>query len=328
MKLCSLLLLAAFAVFAQAPTIIIGPHYASAVPTVAQGKPSRATIAGTPVLGFVAGPNALDLRAIVGTASAARLGDAVSVPETAKHLYLSPRQRYALVEQDGSLAIWRLGGAEPRNTLTPIAITASHPDLVAFSPRGEAVALYSRSSGRLQIIVGLPMKPSVISEIPAAAVGDASGFALSDDAKAIIAVSPDSNALFVFNSSAWHSLPTGYMPSAWSFLPNTHDLVISDPTQNVVALLSNVDEPGPAVHIIAQGIGPNFVAAAKGGDIVILADSKSGTIWSVEPKTMVLRQLSSGMRIDSLALLRDGHTALLSVSPTLSLFQVPSAAGY
>jgi hypothetical protein len=121
-------------------------------------------------------------------------------------------------------------------------------------------------------------------------------------------------------------LATAYTPAAWSFLSNTHDLVISDPTQNVVALLSGVDDPAPAVHILAEGIGPNLVAVAKGGDAVLLANSKSGTLWSVEPKTMTLRQLASGMRVDSLSLLRDGHTALLSAAPTLSLFQFPSAS--
>jgi hypothetical protein len=111
-------------------------------------------------------------------------------------------------------------------------------------------------------------------------------------------------------------------------VPNTHDLVISDATQGTVVLLSGVGETDAVVHILAEGIQPDFVAATRRDELVILADSKSGIIWAVEPKTATVYQLSSGMRVNSLALLRDGHTTLLSVSPSLSLLQIPAAPAF
>ncbi len=334
MRLCFLLFFGAAAGFAQAPTLISVPHQAApADERPLARKVARATAAGTPFLGFVLGPSPLDLRAILGTASTAHLSDPLSIPETAQCLYLPPRQRYALVEQDAPLAVWRMQTAAPnsaRESLMPITGAMSHPDLVAFSPRGEAAVVYSRATNRLQIIGGLPVKPSILSELLTTDIGKLSKLAVTDDGKTIVALSENSNLLSFFKSGRWQAVPAAYKPAAWSFVPNTHDLVVSDATQNIVVLFSSLGETAlpPVIHILAQGIQPDFVAVPKSGEAVILADSNSGTLWSVEPASMTLHQLSSGTRVDSLTLLRDGHTALLSVSPNLSLFHLPSASDF
>jgi hypothetical protein len=332
MQLLFPLLLGAVLGSAQAPTVVVAPHHVppgdrSSLPN----KVARATTTGAPLLGFVPGPGPLDLRAIVGTASTAHLSDPICVPENAKRVYLPPRQHYALIEQDGPFAVWRMASpipGNPRESLMPINGTMPRPDLVAFSPRGEAAMLYSRTTNRLQVIGGLPAKPFISSELLTTEIGDVSKFALSDDGKVLVALSGESDLVSFFHSGRWQPLPAAYKPVAWSFMPKAHDLVISDSVQNMVVLLSDVGEAAPVVHILAQDIPADLVAVTKSGEAVILADSRSGTIWAIEPKTMMPHQLVSGRRIDWLSLLRDGHTTLLSISPTLSLFQCPPLADF
>lgn len=332
MRLWLVWLFGGVAALAQAPIAVVVPGHSTPVnQTPLAGRAVRANAAGAPFLGFVLGPDALELRAILGTTSTAHLSDPLRVPEAATRLYLPPRQHYALIEQDGPLAVWRLGNAAPSiasEVLTPITGTMSHPDVVAFSPRGEAAVVYSRTNNRLQVIDWLPAKPSIASEVMTTQIGDVSKLALSDDAKTVVALSANSNLVSFFSAGVWRPMPGAYEPAAWSFVSRTHDLVLTDLVQNMVVLLSGLGETAPVIRILAQGIRPDLLTVTKSGESVILADSTSGTVWAAETKTMTLRQLSSGAHVDSLSLLRDGHAALLSVSPTLSVFQFPPVSGY
>lgn len=331
MRLWLFLLFGAAAILAQAPVALITPHHAPADQRPVAGKAIRANVAGAPFLGFVLGSDPLELRTIVGTASTAHLSDPLAVPDAARRLYLPPRQHYALMEQDGPLAVWRLRSAIPSNaseSWAPVTGTMSHPDLVAFSPRGEAAVVYSRTNKRLQVIDGLPAKPSISSESLTTELGDISKLVLTDDAKTVVALSGESNLISFRSEGAWRPIPGAYRPTAWSFVTRAHDLVLSDAAQSMVVVLSGVGETEPGVHILAEGIQADCVAVTKNGEAVILADSKNGTVWAAEPRTMTLREVSSATHVDSLSLLRDGRTALLSVSPALSIFQFPPASSF
>src|SRR5690242_11417511 len=108
---------------------------------------------GAAVLGFLPGPGPLELNAILGVFGAARLGDPVTAPKTATRLYVATGQQFALVEQnsDAPLSVWDLAA---NSGLTAITGALPHPDLVAFSPRGDSAALYAHESGQSQVVGG------------------------------------------------------------------------------------------------------------------------------------------------------------------------------
>ncbi len=301
----------------------------TAVPNLLAGAETRTSVAGPPVLGYVLGPAPAELHAILGTAKAPQLGGSIAVPENSKRLYLPPRQLYAIVEQssDDPVAVWRLGTATligEKDLLTPIKGGMAHPDLVAFSPRGESAALYSKTLGSLQVVVDLPAKPAIREHFSVALVGELIRIAVTDDGSLIVTEDVTGQVQFA-TDKGWRPLSGDYAPLAWSFLPKTHDLVVSDATQKTITLVENVSEAPTAVHILAQGMRTDHLTVTKDGDVIATADSRNGKVWTIQLKTGTVTPVLSSAKVDSLSSLRDGRTFLLSSSPVLSLLK-PTAS--
>ena len=195
-----------------------------------------------------------------------------------------------------------------------------HPDLVAFSPRGEAAALYSLSSKQLQVIGNLPARASVIRQLSAESWGELRQIALTDDGELVIAGLPDGRLLYSSVGGRWTTWSAGYTPRAWYFVPSSHDLVLSDPAQGAIVLLSKLNET-PEAHILATQAQADRLAMTKEGEQLVAADSASGRLWSIEVRTGAVTSLAPA-RVESLSCLRDGHTFLLSASPALSLLRL------
>ena len=273
-------------------------------------------LAGAPVLGFALGPGAAELHAIVGTVRAPQLGDLIAAPENTKRLYLPPRQQYVLVERSSEdpAAVWAVHRAFVSGTKQdPIAIKGAlaHPDLVAFSPRGNAVALYSEIEGKVQVVGNLPAEPSVSREV-SLFLGVPSQMAVSDDASLVVAEMADGTSSFSWNGAAWRLLPGGFTPTAWTFIPNTHDLVISDAGQKVVVALRNIDGGLGSAQVCAPGVQANLLSPTKSGDEVVAVYTGNGTLWTIELKTGAVTPGMRNAKVDSLLSLRDGRTFLLS----------------
>ena len=335
MKYFAIALASAALTGAQTPAISIGPNTAG---LGGRDLPvAGAALAGSrisvPILGYIAGPGPLDLRAIVGTAKTARLGPPITLPASAKHIFMPPREHYVLLEGSASepLAVWLPTRSNAEST--PVSGAMPHPDIVAFSARGEAAALYAKTGDRLQVINGLPGEAVVTAQPGVGKLGEPATFAVSDDGAVVLVQLADGRALTALRGAAWQRLPVADGARTVLFVPKTHNLVVSDTAQQALTLLANVgDKPqGALVGMVSgEGVEADRLAFTKEGGVLLAASSSHNKLWTVDLKTMTPAP-ASATAIDTLLPLRDGHTFLLS-SPGLSLLNVSvdrdSAVGF
>jgi hypothetical protein len=282
---------------------------------------------GTAILGFTAGPASLQLSAILGVFGAARISQPIAVPETVTRLYLSARQRYALVEQNsaGPLAVWNLDetllldrkpGADG---LVAIAGALSHPDLVAFSPRGESVALYVSASRQLQVIAGMPNKAFIKKTPPLESPATITMIAVSDDASVVVTKDSAGDLQVSSDDTSWRPVYGAYSPLAWSFIPRTHDLIVSDSQENAVFLIEQADSKNTRA-VLAENCLPDQLAVTSAGEILAALDSKRSILWTIDLKNRGSNVTTSAQNLNSLTILRNGNTFLASsrsAGPTL-----------
>ena len=134
--------------------------------------------------------------------------------------------------------------------------------------------------------------------------------------------------------SNWRLMPWNYSAAVWSFVSNSHDLVLSnvalsDTRQAGLLLFRQVEGPNaPAVSLTGAGVHPDSLAMTSDGENVIAAASANGTVWSIELKTGTVRLASAQQGEAPLLTLRDGHTFFLSVGAdaSFSLLNVASAS--
>lgn len=290
---------------------------------------------GTAILGFMAGPAPLQLSAILGVFGAARISQPVAVPETITRLYLSARQRYALVEQNstGPLAVWNLnetvlpGHKVGSDGLVAIAGALPHPDLVAFSPRGQSVALYASASGQLQVIGGMPNKAFIKKTPPLESPATITMIAVSDDASVVVTKDSAGDLQISSGDTNWRPVYGAYSPLAWYFIPNSHDLIISDSQEKAVFLIEQADSKNTRA-VLAENCLPDQLAVTNAGEILAAVDSRQGILWTIDLKSGGPSVIKSAQSLDSLTMLRNGNTFLAcsrTASPTL--LKISDSAG-
>jgi hypothetical protein len=326
----------------QVPIVSIKPQSSLTTGSIGSGpaprlsstqEERRVATAGAAILGYMPGPGPAQVRAIFGTAHTPRLGEQMVVPDGAKRLYLPPRQQYALLEQssDEPVAIWLLHRSiANQRAVDVLAVKGAmaHPDLVAFSPRGDAAVLYSQADARLQVVSGLPGQPSLSRQLSTAALGTPSQIAITDDAALVVADLADRGMAFSLNGAAWLPLATGYTPQAWTFIPNSHSLAISDAAQRTILLLPDAAEGSSAFHVLAQNASADRLAAAKDGSQLAAANPSAGQIWTIDLKTGIVTPIEGFAKVDTLSLARDGFTVLLSASPRVSLLKLTGSGDF
>lgn len=319
-------------IFIFSAALLSGQVRSVGIKPTAPAPPDEATekrnaLAGPPVLGYVVGPGPADLRAILGASRKPQLGASLALPSGSSRLHLPPRQNYALLEtaSGDSIAVWAMlrtaiGGA----TQEPVVIKGAmaHPDLVAFSPLGGAIVLYSQSDGNVQVVSNVPAQPAVSRQLSLSNLGMPSLMAISDDAELVVAELADGSISSSRHGAGWIPLAAGFTPKAWSFIPNTRDLAMSDTTQRMIVLLPNVNAPYAGVRILAQGVQADQIALTKTGDELVGANSTSGQVWTIDLKTGTVTPREEVARAGTLPLLRDGFTFLLSTSPSLGMLKL------
>jgi uncharacterized membrane protein len=320
---------------AQAPSAVIRAmdpqlHKASSnnQPVAAPAIP----LAGLPVAGYVLGPGPLDLRTLILTSKTPRLGDAVAAPENARRLFLPPRQQYALLEQnsDAPVALWPLHRAAVSATqqeAIPLTGALAHPDVVVFSPRGDAALLYSAAANKMQVVSNLPNQPSVGKDLSIPGTVTQNLVALTDDASLVVFWSPESASLrFSSKESAWQSFDVGVTPSALAFVPNSHDLAISDTARHTILLLPELNNGAGIPRILAAATTADHLAFTKSGEWLLAADFAHKQLSAIEIKTGTVTRAQGITQMDTMNTLRNGFTFLLSTNPGLSLLQVVAPA--
>ena len=302
----------------EVPVAVLTPRGVSAAPAA---QPARNVNAGVPVMGYTLAQDSMEIYPISGTLKRAQIGPAIELPKGTARVYLPPRQQYMLLETNPSKAI---GVWNPRSqSAVLIPGTIPHPDAVWFSARGDAAVLYSAADALLQVVENLPGQASLVRTLSLDS-GEPLQVAVSDDG-ALVAAASNLGSLAISSEGRWQAL-AGYSPRAFSFVPKTHDLVISDRATNQVMLLRNAGALRDASAVVlAQDIPGDLIAFTKNGEQMISADSKRGALWRIDLSTNAVAPLPSASGTRALSVLRDGYTFLVSSPPPLSFIQLAPA---
>lgn len=236
-----------------------------------------------PTLGFVPGPSSWQVQPILGIPGAARMGNPISLPSTVTQIYLPPGQAYAVAAQGPAdplaLAMLRIANVLQANpSLTALPGALAKPDLVAFSPTGQSMALYSQEAGRVQVFTGLPNSPRLFQQI--SNVGPAALLAVSDDAQAVLIA--EMGTAYALSQSA-SAVPVYHTTeiSALAFVPQTHDAIVCDPVANT----GTVAQPVAGIRLIsppASACEPQGAAVTADGKTILLACPSQHLIWSID----------------------------------------------
>lgn len=275
---------------------------------------------GVPTLGFVADPEGRGLFPMRGAAAAPVLGELMAKPAGVGRIFLPPRQHYALVEQSSpdTVAVWHLANphlSAGKDLLDAIPGVAPHADIVAFSPTGKTAAFYSVAKSQIQVVTGLPGTPSVHSPVSAAWLGQLTSLLVTDDGNVLLGISSNGQISLSTGAGALRAMSWTYSPRAASFVSNSHSLLFSDTRQKQLVLIENVDAQSAPPAVIGSGLQPDHLGICSHGDAIVALDATNQKLWQIDAKTLAVTSLALVQQADTLVVLRDGHTFLLSTSP-------------
>src|SRR5579863_1833146 len=256
------------------------PHVSTAARVGSRHRPYLAV----PTLGFVL-ESETQILPIQGLGSAPTIGGPIPQPEGVSHIYLPPRQHYALVQNSasGSLHVWHLArahlGAAGEDLLDDIPGFAPLPDNVLFSAGGTAAALFWKESGRFQVLSRLPAKVSTTAyELPSN-FSFPSIAAISDDGQ-LVAVANVAGVLNVVSKESTQSIPLFQSAIALLFVPKTHNLIVSDSRR--LLMFAGADSNSAPV-IVADSLDANLLAATNDGDCILALDTAQKKLFKIDP---------------------------------------------
>jgi hypothetical protein len=138
----------------------------------------------TPRIGFAYDVRLGAIRPIRGIPGAAILGDGIGGGNIAAAA-ISPRQNYALAQGREDRRVYFLRLDADSTNFSPVPGTLPDADRMVFSATGSAAALYSSSSGRLQILNGFDSIPEAHDVAAPAGNSAPVAIAISDDAQSV-----------------------------------------------------------------------------------------------------------------------------------------------
>lgn len=316
LSLCGLTLPAQVVTSIQPAAVSTAPSGFNASETAGKAK----SLVSVPTLGFLIDPAGAGLIPIRGIASAPFVGETIPKPNDVSQIYLPPREHYALVERSSPevIAIWHLARphvAAGKDVLDVIPHALAHPDSVTFSPRGTAAVLYSSARAQLQIIAGLPSKPAIQGTLSTGSLVQPATFAVSDDGRVVLAITGNGQIEISSDAKAWQPTALTYLPLALSFVPNTHNVMLSDLQQKQLILLRQIEVLNSAPVVLGDGLQPDHLAVTTDGETLIALDTAHQKLWEIDPKAFTVTSVAIDQQAQMLLTLRDGHTFLLSDAP-------------
>jgi hypothetical protein len=284
-----------------------GLRPASAAVEVSPSQPLRTNAANTdspssrvtgPTLGFLFDAHSGSLFRMPGIAGAASLGNRLEVGFRISQAAVGPQQDFVMVTRAGdrqALLIRFLAGAVGVSSLG--AATAG-VDRIALSPNGLNAALYDAAQGKLTIVTGLPLAPSIVRNVDVSGLtGELTALAIGNDADNVLVASADADAGSVFAVRAEGSLApvyTGGRVSAIRFL-GRQDAVFADASLGKVYLARGLASQATLELLAAEQDGitsPVAIEASRDSRLLFVANSDSGVIATIDRNSRAVAQFS------------------------------------
>ncbi len=293
-----------------------GPvHHAAITPSGthedAQSGSAPAASMGQPVLGYVTQSSGVRLRAILGVPGSAELSAALPLPGNVTRVYAAPGQAYALAERlgdDPAVVALQSGNALPP---APLAGAIRLPDLVAFSPTGQAALLYSAAAG-LQVITSLPGAPQIARTVSASTLpAGIQGAAVSDDGSAVL-LAAAGGAYQLLGGGQTEQVVGATGAAMLAFFPNSSQAAIGDQGSGSVYLWPAATGSVSAGLLMAGLSGLGAMRASADGQSLWIANPGGNSIWLLSVHTGSVRTFPLPVSPSSLDRLPYGEMFLIS----------------
>jgi hypothetical protein len=238
-----------------------------------------------PVTGYVADPSQPELRIILGLPGALHYSHPLLLPRGTTRVRVAPGRDFAWVERhDAAPAVLFLSGG-PVDRLAPVEGALAAADWVAFSPGATAVVLYSSSSGRLQVLTGLPDAPQVSLDLDASVLPEQPAeAAVSDDGSILLVASPSAVYLIPPGGAA-QIVVSGEQFQALAMMPNGKGAVVADGATGSVYLIRNLASAPLARALVSGLAGIGKLQPAWDGGSVFVAQPDAKTVSIIDVAT-------------------------------------------
>lgn len=303
-----------------------------AVSAIADAQMAEGRMSG-PYLGYVFDPTAQTVRPILGIPGAATLGDPLDLGRALASAAISPQQDYflAVSEDDQALVLGKFDVEQP--SLVSIAQARPGPERIVLSPTGSWAALYHRGAQRIQVIAGLPLKPTLTTDLDVSALpGSLSALSISDAGVVLVlARVGEAGSLFAFDAGGEprYVFAAG-QASSIAFLTNRDDAVVADPSANTVALIRNLTGVVEWIPLAAEKDGisaPAAVEVSTDNRRAFVANSGAGEVVILDLAGGVLGRLSCPCTVSGFERLRGQSRFRLTAVTETPLWVLDADAG-
>jgi len=239
---------------------------------------------GAPLTGFLVDSRTHSIRPIQGVPGASVTGDPLAADVDVRTAVFSSTGQFAVTADSrrGLVLINGLNSGTPSTQVIEGAIPGA--EMMSLNDSGSAV-LYSRSTGQVQFLSGLPNSPVAspsrsISSLPGAvtALAIAAG-----GASALVAVSDGTYGgvyeIANADGATPQSIASAYQPSAVSYVNNDQDAVLADAFTNEVDLIQGIHANQTRSAVVASRDGvQNPVALQAYNGLLLIASAGSQNV--------------------------------------------------
>jgi DNA-binding beta-propeller fold protein YncE len=246
----------------------------------------------SPVLGFVYAAGG-EVRTIQGIPGASTLSDPLALPDGVTSIEFAPGQQFAVFEQTNGASIGVITfSSVGTGPLIPIPGGISQPDIISFSPNGTAVALYSASEGRLQVIGGLPNQPQLNREMSSSELpGAVRLLALADDGVTLLEGTADS-AVYLLAGSGPQLLESVSDLGGMVFTPKSNDALIFDRDGSTLSLLQGVSGVRSSRQLASGLAGlEGTIGLQTDGSRAIVTSANTNHLWQIDLQSLQVQDV-------------------------------------
>lgn len=264
----------------------------------------------SPIVGYSLSSSKRAVRLIYGIPGSTHYSESIAWPAEGVHKVCpAPGHRWLLTtDLDGTLSAWvpETGG------LHRLANRGREPDLVGFSPSGEAVALYWRGNNRLEVHAGLPGNPAVTGVETA---GEWNSLLLSDDGRQVAGLSESGDLwlLLVDGHSARRLIRTAGPVPTVTFLADSNTVAMAEDGSDQIELIANLREGTFTRRILTLprplGASAQFMPGDRDWFLVIDPSARVGYRVDLAGAIQTL-EIAHGAKVQTL---RPSGSLLLSV---------------